>query len=119
MYSNRRRFPRYEIEGLSGSIEGQPCDLVLLGMGGLLATSRLEPQLERTIHLEFALDGGEVFRTAARVAFIGPDMRSEARGQNRIGVEFMAVPTKSRRALERFLSTHAPVFVPPPEQPAG
>jgi c-di-GMP-binding flagellar brake protein YcgR len=116
-YSNRRRFPRYEMQGLSGSIEGQPCDLVLLGMGGLLATGRIEPQLERTIHLEFPLDGGEVFRSAARVAFIGPDMRSEARGCNRIGVEFMAVPTRSRRALERFLSVHAPP--PSPDQPQG
>src|SRR5437016_1577817 len=114
MYSNRRRFPRYEIQGLSGSIEGHPCDLVLLGMGGLLATSRLEPALERTIHLEFPLDAGEVFRSTARVAFIGPDMRSEARGCNRIGVEFMAVPTKSRRALERFLAARGT----PPDTPA-
>jgi hypothetical protein len=100
---NRRRFPRYEIDGLHGSLDGEPCELVLIGLGGMLATSKLEPQLERTIHLEFPLSSGETFRSAARVAFIGPDMRKEGRW-NRIGLEFLAVPTRSRRALESFLA---------------
>lgn len=117
MYSNRRRFPRYEIEGLSGSLEGQPCDLVLLGLGGLLATSRYEPQLEGMIHLEFRLDGDETFRSAARVAFIGPDMRDDARGLNRIGLEFLAVPKRSQRALERFLAARTPGGAPSPTAP--
>jgi hypothetical protein len=116
MNNNRRRFPRYQMTGLRGSIDGQPCELVLLGLGGLLATSRLEPELERTIHLEFPLQSGETFRSTARVAFIGPDMRREARGWNRIGVEFLAVPTRSRRALETFLALrNAPGLKPEDE----
>jgi len=102
-YSNRRRFPRFEVADIRGSIDGQPCQLLRLSLGGLLATSRLDVAPEKMIHLEFPLEG-EWFRSAARVAFIGPDMRDNERGLNRIGVEFMAVPTKSRRALERFLT---------------
>ena len=102
--SNRRRHPRYAVSGITGSLEGQPCELLRLSLGGLLAASRLEPAPERTIHLEFAING-EIFRSAGRVAFVGPDTHSPNRGWNRIGVEFMAVPTRSRRALERFLAS--------------
>ena len=105
--SNRRRHPRYPVRGLSGSIEGQPCELLRLSLGGLLAASRLEPAPERVIHLEFPLEG-EVFRSAARVAFVGPDTHSPERGWNRIGVEFLAVPTRSRRTLEKYLATQTP-----------
>jgi hypothetical protein len=101
--SNRRRHPRYAVSGINGSLDGHPCELLRLSLGGLLATSRLEPPPERTIHLEFTLDG-ETFRSAGRVAFVGPDTHSPDRGWNRIGVEFMAVPTRSRRTLEKFLA---------------
>lgn len=110
--SNRRRHPRYAVSGLSGSIDGQPCELLRLSLGGLLAASRLEPAPERTIHLEFALDG-EIFRSAGRVAFVGPDTHAPDRGWNRIGVEFMAVPSRSFRALEKFLASQPPAEAAP------
>jgi len=102
--SERRRYPRYAIDGLQGLLQGgHPLHLLRLSQGGMLATSSFEPRLESIVQFELHLPNARV-RSAGRVAFVGPDTQDPERRWHRIGLEFTAMGQRSRRALIDYLT---------------
>ncbi len=102
--AERRRHPRYAIEGLQGMLQGRhPFELLRLSQGGMLATTSFEPQLESLVQFELHLPAAHV-HSAGRVAFIGPDTHNPERGWHRVGLEFTAMGQRSRRALHDYLA---------------
>jgi PilZ domain len=105
---NRREYPRYEIEGVQGSLDQHPAELILISLSGLLAASKLRPEPEKTVHVEFPLGEG-IFQSAARVAFVGPDLWRGEAGWSRVGLQFTGMPKRSQALLSAFLEGRKPM----------
>jgi hypothetical protein len=100
---DRRRHPRYEVRGLSAVLaDRDSCDVARLSRGGMLVSAPREYPLDSTLDVRLPLKGN-VFRSAARVAFVGPDTYSPGAGKVRLGLEFVAPPDASQELLDRFI----------------
>jgi hypothetical protein len=100
---DRRRYPRYEVRGLSCRIDDQHGGEVLkLSRSGMLASAPLEAPLGAIVDVQIELPGS-VFRSAARVAFAGPDTSAPERRRSRVGVEFVETPPANLQVLDRFI----------------
>lgn len=99
----RRRHQRYEVSGIQATLaERHPCDVVLLSRGGLLLTTGFEPPLGRVLDLAMPL-GPEVFRSAARVVFVGEDRSAPRTQRYRVGVAFAIESEDDAALLDRYL----------------
>lgn len=97
----RRRFPRYDIRRLPGVIDGfRLFDTLKLGAGGALVVLSAELQPEQRVHVSLEL-GEVVFRTAAHVVFVGPDLSSP--GLFRVGLSFADTAAQDQERLQRFI----------------
>lgn len=100
---DRRRYPRHEVRGLHAVLGGRHrCEVVRLSRGGMLVSARTEHPLHSSVEVRLHLKGS-VFRSAARVAFVGPDTYSPGTGHVRLGLEFLAPSEASCQLLERFI----------------
>jgi hypothetical protein len=102
----RRRHPRYEVEGIEGRLDREhPFDVLKLSRGGLLVKLRREqePPLEQVTDVELTL-GGEPLRCQAQVVFVGPDLEeSEGHDLFRVGLAFHSLSATARRLLDDFI----------------
>lgn len=102
----RRRHLRYEVEGLTGRLDGEhPFEVLKLSMGGLLVKMRRrqEPPLDTVAEIELTLDG-QLLRCQAQVVFVGPDMESEHSSDlYRIGLAFTSPSSAARRGLKQYI----------------
>jgi len=100
---DRRRHPRYEVRGLSAVLAGKDsCEVARLSRGGMLVSAPREYPLDSTLDVLLHLKGS-VFRSAARIAFVGPDTYSPKRRRVRLGLEFIAPSDASQELLDRFI----------------
>jgi hypothetical protein len=101
--NERRRHQRYEVSGIQATLaERHPCDVLLLSRGGMLLTTAFEPPLGHLFDLAMPL-GPEVFRSAARVVFVGED-RSAPRDQRyRVGIAFAIESDADADLLDRYI----------------
>jgi PilZ domain-containing protein len=107
---DRRRQPRYEVRGLTCSIDDQSGGEVLkLSRIGMLAVAPAEPRVGSIVDVQIELPG-TVFRSAARVAFSGPDTNAPERRRSRVGVEFLETPPSSAQVLDRFIKEQLAAF---------
>jgi hypothetical protein len=97
----RRRFPRYDVSRLPGVIDGYRLfDTLKIGAGGALVTVPAELGLEQRVQVSLEL-GDAVFRSAAHVVFVGPDLG--APGLFRIGLAFTDTAAEDHERLQRFI----------------
>jgi len=97
----RRRFPRYDVRHLPGVIDGfRLFDTLKLGAGGALVVLSAELGLEQRVHVSLEL-GDAVFRSAALVVFVGPDL--SAPGHFRVGLSFADTAAEDHERLQRFI----------------
>lgn len=107
---DRRRYPRYDVRGLSGTLDGfRVFEALRLSLGGMLVRLPAELALEQRVRVEMTL-GGEAFRALARVVFVGPDLEASPlrRDHFRVGLEFLPPSPGGRDyrgALARFIET--------------
>jgi hypothetical protein len=100
---DRRRHPRYEVRGIAAVLaDSARCQVVRLSRSGCLASAPKEYPLDATVEVRLHLKGS-VFRSPARVAFVGPDTYSPSSGRVRLGLEFLATPEASVELLDRFI----------------
>ena len=74
----------------------------MLSRGGMLVRSPVGLEPEAVVSSELLLDGA-VFRSQARVAFVGFDTLATAAGRARLGLEFVDADEDAQRTLDRFL----------------
>ena len=97
----RRRYPRYDGKRLPGVVDGHRLfETLKLGAGGALILVATELQLEQRVHVSLEL-GEQVFRSAAHVVFVGPDLG--APGVYRIGLAFVDTAAEDHERLQRFI----------------
>jgi hypothetical protein len=98
---DRRRYPRYEVAGLPGVLDGElPFQAVTLSSGGALLKVAAELSLDQ--HVEMALElGRDVFNSAAYVVFVGPDLAET--GKFRVGLAFADTPDEDRERLRAYI----------------
>ena len=97
----RRRFPRYDVGRLPGVVDGYSLfETLKIGLGGALILLQAELMLEQRVKVSLEL-GDMVFRSAAHVVFVGPDL--DAPGLFRIGLAFVDTATEDRDRLQRFI----------------
>ena len=105
MSQERRRYRRFEVDGLAGTLAGrerQPFEVLTLSRGGLLVTMGFEPPLGQVIDVEVPLDGA-VFHGPGRVVFIGED-NAAARGHRyRGGIGLAELSAEDGALLERYI----------------
>lgn len=100
MPHERRRHPRFEVQGIVGSFEQKLRFAVrILGLGGMLVetTRELAPGEQGRFTVE--LPGEGVLGAHGRVLYVGPSRP----GAYRIGVAFDSLPINDRVVLESFL----------------
>jgi len=85
----KRRYPRYEVSGVQGLLEGdRPADVIVLGLGGLLVVIDEEPEITGSISVEVELHG-TTFSSQGQIVFIGPDWTAgESPARFRVGIAF-------------------------------
>jgi hypothetical protein len=99
----RRRHHRYEVSGIRATLaEHHPCDVVLLSRGGLLMTTGFEPPLGHVFDLAMPI-GPEVFRSAARIVFVGEDRGAPRTQRYRVGVAFTVESETDAALLDRYI----------------
>ena len=99
--AERRRFPRYDVSRLPGVVDGfRLFETVKIGAGGALILIHAEPALEQRMQVSLEL-GDEVFRSAAYVVFVGPDLG--APGLFRVGLAFVDTAAADQERLQRFI----------------
>ena len=97
----RRRYPRYDVSRLPGVIDGYRLfDTLKIGAGGALVVLSAELGLEQRVHVSLEL-GDAVFRSAAHVVFVGPDL--SAPGLFRVGLAFIDTAAEDHERLQRFI----------------
>jgi hypothetical protein len=97
----RRRFPRYDVNRLPGAIDGfRLFETLKIGAGGALVVLSSELALEQRVHVSLEL-GDAVFRSAAYVVFVGPDLA--APGFFRVGLSFIDTAAGDQERLQRFI----------------
>jgi c-di-GMP-binding flagellar brake protein YcgR len=97
----RRRFPRYDVSRLPGVIDGfRLFDTLKIGAGGALIVLSAELGLEQRVHVSLEL-GDAVFRSAAHVVFVGPDLSSP--GLYRVGLAFADTAAEDQERLQRYI----------------
>jgi c-di-GMP-binding flagellar brake protein YcgR len=101
---DRRRHPRYEVQGLRARLQQiHRCDVLKLSRGGMLVSTPVELQPEAVVASELYLTG-TVFRSQARVAFVGPDTGTSGNGRSRIGLEFVDPEPAAQRVLDQYIA---------------
>lgn len=102
----RRRHPRYDVQGLPGVLDGfRVFDTLKLSAGGMLILLPTELSLDQQVRVELPL-GGETFESRARVVFLGPDLDTSTSGERyRVGLEFVAPADRSTAVLQRYIGT--------------
>ena len=109
MSSERRRYRRYDVEGLAGTLAGrerQPFEVLTLSHGGLLVTMGFEPPLGQVVDVEIPLDGmerGAVFHGPGRVVFIGEDNAAGRGHRYRVGIGLDGVSAEDGALLDRYI----------------
>jgi PilZ domain-containing protein len=100
--AERRRFPRYDVSRLPGVVDGfRLFETLKIGAGGALIVVAAELPLEQRVQVSIEL-GDVVFRSAADVVFVGPDLG--APGLFRVGLAFAdTVASGDRERLQRFI----------------
>jgi hypothetical protein len=99
----RRRHHRYEVSGINATIaEQHPCDVLLLSRGGMLFTTGFEPPLGQVFDVAMPL-GGDVFRSAARIVFVGEDRGAPRAHRFRVGVAFTVESAADAALLDRYI----------------
>ena len=99
--SERRRFPRYDVDRLPGVVDGfHLFDTLKIGLGGALILVPAELALGQRVQVSLEL-GEVVFRSAADVVFSGPDLGAAA--LYRIGLAFVHTARDDRDRLQRFI----------------
>ena len=97
----RRRFPRYDVGRLRGVVDGYRLfETLKIGAGGALILVPAELALEQRVQISFEL-GDEVFRSAADVVFVGPDLG--APGLFRVGLSFADTGAAEHDRMQRFI----------------
>jgi hypothetical protein len=102
----RRRHPRFDVSGLSGVLDGfRIFEALKLSVGGMLIRLPAELGLEQRVRIEIVL-GEEVFRSRARVVFLGPDFAtsSERSRAFRVGLAFLDPSPSDSAVVERYIS---------------
>ena len=108
----RRRHPRYEVRGLRARLQQiHRCEVLKLSRGGMLLSTTVELQPEAVVASELYL-AGTVFRSQARVAFVGPDTGLQGNGRSRIGVEFIDPSPAAQRVLDDFIAARLSHLTP-------
>ena len=103
-WEERRRHRRYEVEGLTGTIaERHPFVVLLVSRGGLLVTTGHELPLGQVFDLEVPLRDA-VFRSAARVVFVGEDNQAPRDRRYRVGVAFAVESDADAALLDGFIT---------------
>jgi PilZ domain len=101
--NERRRHHRYEVSGIQATLaERHPCDVLLLSRGGMLLTTGFEPPLGHVLDLAMPI-GPEVFRSAARVVFVGEDRSAPRTQRYRVGVAFAIESDTDADLLDRYI----------------
>jgi hypothetical protein len=102
----RRRHPRYEVEGLTGRLDREhPFEVLRLGLGGVLIKLRRqqEPSLGQLGEVEIDL-GRQPLRCSAQVVFVGPDLADDtSRDLFRVGLAFVSPSSATLGRLKRFI----------------
>ena len=99
----RRRHHRHEVRGLVGTLAGRhPFTVITLSRGGILATAAFEPPLGHVLDLAMPI-GPEVFRSAARVVFVGEDRSAPRTQRYRVGVAFAVESDTDADLLDRYI----------------
>lgn len=99
--ADRRRFPRYDVTRLPGVVDGfRLFDTLKIGAGGALIVVGAELALEQRVQVSLEL-GDVVFRSAAVVVFVGPDLGSP--GLFRVGLAFLDTASGDQERLQRFI----------------
>lgn len=108
MAEERRRYPRYHVKELRGTLDGRHRFLVLqLSRTGMLAAAGLEPALGQRLEIEIALKEAP-FRAVGRVLFVGEDNRAPSNQRFRIGLEFADLAADNERTLTGFIAQLEP-----------
>jgi hypothetical protein len=103
--NERRRHQRFEVSGIQATLaERHACAVLLLSRGGMLLTTGFEPPLGHLLDLAMPL-GPEVFRSAARVVFVGEDRSAPRTSRYRVGVAFAIESDADADLLDRYLRT--------------
>ncbi len=111
---DRRRHPRYEVHGLRARLHQiHRCEVLKLSRGGMLLSAPVELQPEAVVSSELYLTG-TVFRSQARVAFVGPDTGASGNGRSRIGLEFVDPTPAAQRVLDEFIAERLSHLPPSP-----
>jgi hypothetical protein len=101
MSHERRRHPRFEVKGITGTWDGHmPLKVRVLGLGGMLVETRTELSPGDVGDVKVDLPGEGPFRSAGRVLYLGPT----SGGAYRIGMAFESLSVKERVTLESFLT---------------
>jgi len=99
----RRRHHRYEVSGIQATLaERHSCDVVLLSRGGMLMTTGFEPPLGHVFDVAMPI-GPEVFRSAARIVFVGEDRGAPRTRRFRVGLAFTVESEADAALLDRFI----------------
>jgi len=105
MSSERRRYRRYEVENLSGTLAGrerQPFEVLTLSHGGLLVTMSFEPPLGQAVDVEIPM-AGAVFHGPGRVVFIGEDNAAGRGHRYRVGIGLDGLSAEDGALLDRYI----------------
>ena len=98
----RRRFPRYDVDRLPGLVDGRRrFDTLKIGAGGALILLPAEPALGQQLQVSLEL-GEDLFRSAAYVVFVGPDL--DAPGLFRVGLAFADTAPEDHDRMQRFIA---------------
>ena len=102
--SERRRHRRYPVANLHGVLDAShEFEVLILSEGGLLLRMEEGVQLRRTVIFELGLSG-EKIRGTGRVVFSTGEPGPEGVTVRRVGLEFVELDDKSRRALSRHVA---------------
>jgi hypothetical protein len=97
----RRRYPRYDVSRLPGVVDGYRLfETLKLGLGGALILVQAELALEQRLQVSLEL-GDVVFRSAAIVVFVGPDL--DMPGLFRVGLSFTDTAAEDHGRLQRYI----------------
>ena len=100
----RRRHPRYDAPNLPGVVDGvHPVQALKLSAGGALVYLRQELALGCRVVVAMEL-GEQVFRSAADVVFVGPDVADQTGEGYRVGLAFADTAPGDQAALDRFIA---------------
>jgi hypothetical protein len=82
--------------------ERHGCDVLLLSRGGMLLTTGFEPPLGQVLDVAMPL-GTDVFRSAARIVFVGEDRGAPHARRYRVGLAFTVESETDAALLDRYI----------------